>query len=91
MLCQVRFEGCSSQLIAGALCIYDFSGGTVESYLTYARMERVSFKDCSAGSDGGALWSEAGAVEMRQVSFEDCTAGEPDCARHLQIYTLPRP
>ena len=76
---QVRFEDCHSQLFAGAFCSFDVSGGASASFLVYARLERVSFKGCSAESgDGGALYSVASALEMKQVSFEACTAS----ARH---------
>ena len=75
----MRFEDCHSQLYGGAFGVLDNSGGASASFLSYARLERVSFNACSAESgDGGALYTFASALDMKQVSFEACTAS----ARH---------
>ena len=82
----MRFEDCHSQLFGGAFEIADASGGASAAFLSYARLERVSFKACSAESgDGGALYSVAGALEMKQVSFEGCTASARHPSPLLQI------
>lgn len=69
---QVHFEACSSQLFAGGLFVWDISSGAA---LNNIQMERVSFKDCSAGGNGGGFMCRFSAVEARQLSFEGCTAG----------------
>ena len=85
----MRFEDCHSQLFGGALEIYDSSGGASAAFLSYAWLERVSFKACSAESgDGGALYSVVGALEMKQVSFEGCTASARHPSPLLQISSL---
>ena len=69
---QVRFIACSSQTYAGGLFGWDGASGAA---LTRITMERVSFEDCSAGTNGGGFMGRFCAVEARHVSFEGCIAG----------------